>query len=140
MFGAGSASGGPVMGAALMINGDAILAAQPLDALGERLAGDAPYLEIWVKRRDARQLSALVNRRHAFLVWMSAECPEGGHSLAPGYPSEVHSEVEFRLANGQIDHFAEDLCSAREEVLMCFSEFWRTGARPKTVEWAADCV
>ncbi len=121
--------------AGLTINGTQFTLDASLSDIRSALHSDVTYLEIWLTKKDGCVLSALVNAHSGFLVWMTPDCPEGWHTCASDYPYDDPGELEFRLANGQVDRFTEDLCIPRKAVLKAFGEFWESGHRSPSISW-----
>jgi hypothetical protein len=106
-----------------------------IEAFGEALDRyDASIqFELWLSAvPDGPSMCMLRNREHAFLMYLRFSGDAGFVSAG----STADREVEYRLSNGQVDHYPGSWCVPVEQCYEALAYFFvNDGRRPESVPW-----
>jgi len=105
-------------------------------AIRDHLSGRR-YSEVWLSLSEGRDVSMLVNGNRAWLMYLVNTDEECWHTLG-GAEASDRKEVEFRLANGQMDRYPESWVISTEAAVTALEYFLRSGERDPAVSWLRD--
>jgi Immunity protein Imm1 len=123
----------------LSING-ATFEVASANELREALApfSDIEFREISLTVADGPSLSALVNRRDGFLMYVREPGDAGFTSRNPSPPSSAAETIRYQLSNGQIDQYPRSWALTEEDLLNALSYFAEHARRPPMITWHDD--
>jgi hypothetical protein len=95
------------------------------------------FAEIWVDHGGFPALCALVNGEQGWLMWVRYDGDAGFSSRNPGYSGPSSIEIEYMLANGQVDRYPAAWAYSRALVFDALQSFART-RHVEGVSWFND--
>ena len=101
------------------------------------LPGDG-FLEIWIDHSPYPSLCALVNGERGWLMCLRHDGDAGFSSRNPRYSGPPEAQIEYRLANGQVDRYPAGWAYPRAAVFSALEYFARHRRVPETIEWFND--
>jgi hypothetical protein len=115
-------------------DGTVVTGADAAELLQRR--ADDDQLETWFVREDGALIGVVTNRERALVVWLDEPGDPGRHAIDPGAGGGRGDG--YRLANGQVDHYADrdtvPFALARQIVRSLVDR----GTAPDGVDWQAD--
>jgi hypothetical protein len=112
---------------------------QAIDELRAKLgAVDTQFAEIWVDHGPFPALGALINGELGWLILLRHDGDAGFSSRNPGYAGREDVEREYRLENGQVDHYPASWAYSTKEVMDALLYFARNALVPEAMSWCND--
>jgi len=105
-------------------------------AIRDHLSGRR-YSEVWLSFTQGRDVSMLVNGNRAWLMYLVNTDEECWHTLGDAKVADAE-EVEFKLANGQLDRYPESWLISTEAAVAALEYFLKRGERDPALRWFRD--
>ena len=105
-------------------------------------AAEGQFSEVWLcKPQGGPSLCALINGESAWLMYLRhSEGDPGFSTRNPNYAGLREAMIEFRLSNGQVDHYPAAWNITTQEALRALNHFFATLDRAPWLEWHDDGV
>ena len=99
--------------------------------LDQSLTGE--YAEIWIEGHHESRICAMTNKHSAFLMYLRYGGDSGfrSNNKAAG----ERDVEEFRLSNGQSDHYPATWLIKKEMVRSALLTYFDTGTMDRGVDW-----
>jgi hypothetical protein len=99
----------------------------------------SPFREIWLEAPDGGILGALINTEvGGWLIYLREPGDAGFSSRNPDYSGPPHEQVEYRLSNGQVDHYPRAWAYPVATIERALDHFRATGTPPTFIRWHND--
>jgi hypothetical protein len=94
--------------------------------------------EVWLTAPDGQSLCALINGGWGWLMYLRQEGDAGFSSRNPSYDGDPKANVEYRLSNGQVDHYPASWALPVDQVRRALDYFEKEHRQPPFVTWHED--
>jgi hypothetical protein len=94
------------------------------------------YSEVWIKGHEESSLCAMINPNNAFLMYLRYEGDTGFRSNNKS--GHDNNTIEFRLSNGQSDHYPESWLTKKEKVKSALLTYFDGGGMDVNVDWIEE--